>query len=184
MQLVELEIWLVSRPRVKSLLGWTMRHSVFLKILMVINDKVLCHEHPMFKGGAKVGILAGWGLPNLSFSLGFSGWLSIEPDFGTRVALLATWISWLFFSTHLGRWLASFIDYLQMDLFLSVVTMWWRATFELRFWIFKATFLNLSMKSLNNSPFSCRILTRAINVMWCGRFVANWFMNFASKVSK
>jgi len=44
-------------------------------------------------------------------------------------------------------------------------------------------FLNLSMKSLNDSPFSCRMLTTKINIKWCDQLVANYVMNLATKVS-
>ena len=58
------------------------------------------------------------------------------------------------------------------------------ATSELRFRMLIATLLNLSTKVLNDSPFSWRMPTRAMEVKWCGRLVANWVSNFATSVAK
>jgi len=49
----------------------------------------------------------------------------------------------------------------------SVVTMWCRATSKLRFQMFSATFLNLSMKSLSNFSFSYQMFTNVMYIKWC-----------------
>jgi len=47
-----------------------------------------------------------------------------------------------------------------------------------------ATLLNLSTKVLRDSPFSWRMPTRAMEVRWCDRLVANWVSNFVTRVAK
>ena len=64
------------------------------------------------------------------------------------------------------------------------VSMWCMAMSGLRFWMLIATLLNLSTKVLKDSPFSWRMPTRAMDVRWCGRLVANWVSNFATSVAK
>jgi len=48
----------------------------------------------------------------------------------------------------------------------------------------RATCLNLAMKDLRDSPFSCRMFTSATDVICCGLLVANWATNLAFKVTK
>jgi len=55
----------------------------------------------------------------------------------------------------------------------SVVTMWYITTSGLRFRMSKAILLNLPIKALKDSDFSCRIFTKAIEVRWWGRLVVN-----------
>ena len=55
----------------------------------------------------------------------------------------------------------------------KVVSMWCIATSGLRFQMLIATLLNLSTKVLKDSSFSWRMPTRAMEVRWCGRLVAN-----------
>ena len=64
------------------------------------------------------------------------------------------------------------------------VTMWCMTMSKLRFQMFRVTLLNLSMNSLRDSPFSLRMLTRAIKVRWCCQLVANCVPNLGTKVSK
>jgi len=47
-----------------------------------------------------------------------------------------------------------------------------------------ATLLNLSTKVLKDSPFFWRMPTRAMDVRWRGRLVANWVSNFATSEAK
>jgi len=66
----------------------------------------------------------------------------------------------------------------------SAVTMWCIATSGLRFRMSNAVLLNLFMKALKVSDFSCRIFTKAIEVRWCGRLVVNCAPNLVASVSK
>jgi len=66
---------------------------------------------------------------------------------------------------------------------LNLITIWWKATLRLRFRIFNESFLNLFMKSLNDYPFLLD-MTSMSEVIWCNRLVANWVLNFPTKVSK
>ena len=43
---------------------------------------------------------------------------------------------------------------------------------------------SLSMNSLSDSPFSCRMLTRAMEDRWCGQLVVNCIPNLGTRVSK
>ena len=64
------------------------------------------------------------------------------------------------------------------------VSIWCIATSGLRFRMLMATFSNWSMNFIRDSPFSWRMLTRAMDVRWWGRLVANWTSNLATSISK
>ena len=62
--------------------------------------------------------------------------------------------------------------------------MWCMATFGLRFRMLIVTFPNLLMKVLKDSPFSWRMPTKAMEVRWCDRLVANCVSNMDISVAK
>jgi len=67
---------------------------------------------------------------------------------------------------------------------LRVVTRWCKATFGSRSGMFKVTLLNCSINICKDSPFSCRMLTKANKVRWCGLLVANCVLKHVVDVSK
>ena len=67
---------------------------------------------------------------------------------------------------------------------LNVVIKWCMVTVGSKLQIFSAILPKHSMKVPNSSFFSCRMLTKAMEVKWWGRLVANCVPKRVSKVSK
>lgn len=67
---------------------------------------------------------------------------------------------------------------------LSAVIMWCNATLRLKLWMFKATFMNLSINVCSDSSLSCRMFTSTMEFMWWGQHVANWVSNLVISVAK
>ena len=100
------------------------------------------------------------------------------PGFGIRPILpfACTWS--LSFAIHPGQMPTSCISYCR-----GAVIKWCMAIAGARFRIVNVTFPKCSMKVRSLSFFSCGILTRATNVRWCGRLVANYVPKWVAKVS-
>ena len=67
---------------------------------------------------------------------------------------------------------------------VNVVIIWCIATSGLKLRILNATFPKRCINNMSDSPFSCLIFTKAIEVKWCGWLVANCTPNFSTSVSK
>ena len=64
-----------------------------------------------------------------------------------------------------------------------VMTMWCMATPGFKFRMLTATTESFH-KSSQRFSFSCRMLTKVMDVRWCGLLIANWAPNFVTRVSK
>ena len=107
------------------------------------------------------------------------------PSFGTKFFQLLQYMNLasLFrnsakFTTDLSHRLC------KKGLGLRAITIWCMTTSGLRLQMFNTTLMILSTKACTNSSFSCWIFTKAKDVRWCGRLVANCALSVATKVSK